>query len=109
MFNEKLFNESYDELDHEIVKEIIQLFFEEYPISIEQIIESIQQNDPKRLAQTAHKYKGTVSAMFDEELRMTVYSLEQIGKSGIIENTEHLVISMKQLSLELENELKKLL
>ncbi len=109
MFNEKLFKESYDELDQEIVKEIIQLFFEEYPISIQHIIESIEHNDAKSLAQTAHKYKGTVGAMFDEELRKTVYNLEMIGKSGVIDNTESLVESMKQQSLELENELKKLI
>lgn len=104
-----MFSESYKDLDQEIINEIIQLFLVEYPISIEQIETAIQEKDSAHLSQYAHKYKGTVSAMFDAELRDVVYKLEQIGKSGSVERTEELVEKMKQQSLELAFSLKEIM
>lgn len=108
MFNAQMFHQNYEDFDQEIINEIIQMFSEDYQIALVKMQESINQNDALALSQIAHKYKGTVSSMFDNELREAVQKLEYFGKNGSMEGANEILQSIKDQSQLLVKELKKL-
>lgn len=96
MIQMNLFNESYAGFDQAIVNEIINMFLEDYQTALKSIESAIETENSVQLAQLAHKYKGTVSAMFDENLRQQVVHLELLAKHLDFENAR------KQLQLIVE-------
>jgi HPt (histidine-containing phosphotransfer) domain-containing protein len=110
MLQIELFKESYEEFDQAIINEIINLFLEDYPEVLNSLEKAINNSDFQRLTQVAHKYKGTVSAMFDDELKELVQKLEQKGKQntleGAIELYDQIVIATNCLSVDLKKMLR---
>jgi HPt (histidine-containing phosphotransfer) domain-containing protein len=108
MLNFDLFKSSYEDFDQEIINEIIQMFFEDYHQSLDKMQDAIKRNDTQLLSQVAHKYKGTVSSMYDAELKNTIQKLENFGKQGSLvgaEETFQLVVEQSEI---LVNQLKTL-
>jgi HPt (histidine-containing phosphotransfer) domain-containing protein len=108
MLNTELFKSSYEDFDQEIINEIIQMFFEDYRQALENIQNAIRRNDPQLLSQVAHKYKGTVSSMYDAELKNTVQKLENLGKQGDLTGADAILQLVAEQSEILVNQLQTL-
>ncbi|MGE0827377.1 MAG: response regulator [Candidatus Binatia bacterium] len=65
--------------DHELLKEIVGLFFEETPELLSIIRQSIVRNDGKALTQAAHSLKGVVSSFGAHTTRDAARRLEEVG------------------------------
>ncbi|MDP4291961.1 MAG: Hpt domain-containing protein, partial [Bacteroidota bacterium] len=61
MINKQLFLDTFKVFDREVVVEIINIFFEEYPQRIERMDKNIAEHDYKDLAFNVHSLKGVVS------------------------------------------------
>lgn len=61
MINKQLFLDNFKVFDREVVVEIINIFFEEYPLRIEKMDKNFSEQDFKELAFNAHSLKGVVS------------------------------------------------
>lgn len=109
MINIELFSQSYSDFDQEVINEIINMFFEDYPISLSLIENAIDAGDAVLLAQSAHKYKGTVGAMYDIELKELLQKLEQKGKDNDLEGVSNLFAAIQANSRVLAEDLKMLI
>jgi HPt (histidine-containing phosphotransfer) domain-containing protein len=61
MINKQMFIDTFKVFDREVVVEIINIFFEEYPNRIEILEKNMAELDYKGLAFNAHSLKGVVS------------------------------------------------
>jgi len=61
MINKQLFIDTFKVFDREVVVEIINIFFEEYPLRIEKMDKNMAELNYKELAFNAHSLKGVVS------------------------------------------------
>jgi HPt (histidine-containing phosphotransfer) domain-containing protein len=61
MINKQLFLDTFKVFDREVVVEIINIFFEEYPLRMENMDKNIADKNYKDLAFNAHSLKGVVS------------------------------------------------
>ena len=86
MIDKQLFIESFKIFDREVVVEIINIFFEEYPLRFEKMDQNMAELDFKELSFNAHSLKGVVSNfaapdLFDlaREVELTASALRDGG------------------------------
>jgi HPt (histidine-containing phosphotransfer) domain-containing protein len=87
--------------DHELLQEIIALFFEETPALLAQIKEAIARRDGKALERAAHTLKGSVGTFGAKAAFAAALRLEQMGRSEDFADAE-------MACAELEHELARL-
>src|SRR5688572_30214330 len=66
--------------DETLLREITEIFLEEYPTLLEEIRAAVQAGDPGRLERSAHTLKGSVANFGAAQATRTAYRLEQIGR-----------------------------
>jgi HPt (histidine-containing phosphotransfer) domain-containing protein len=88
--------------DAELLCEVIGLFLDDYPQSLEKIREALNTGDPSGVEQHAHSLKGSVSIFGAQEAIDAAFSLEKQGRSGDLtaaptglERLEHALASLK--------------
>ncbi len=85
--------------DPDAMREIIQLFLEDYPVKLERLAEGIKASDSHAIEHSAHSLKGSVS-LFDARTAMSIAAeLERMGRDGGIENAPQ---AFSRLAQELE-------
>jgi HPt (histidine-containing phosphotransfer) domain-containing protein len=67
--------------DMELLKEVVSLFLEEYPKTLEEIRDAIDGGDPHRLNRAAHALKGSVGNFGGRNAFDTALRLEMMGKN----------------------------
>lgn len=67
--------------DSELLKEIAQLFLEDYPKSLDELRAAFAAGDAKRIERTAHGLKGSVSNFGARTAVEAAYRLETLGHS----------------------------
>ncbi|MCH7493451.1 PAS domain S-box protein, partial [bacterium] len=68
--------------DHELLREVVELFLEEHPETMAQIGRALEKGDGAAVARAAHMMKGSVSNFCAEPARSAALRLEEAGKSG---------------------------
>jgi HPt (histidine-containing phosphotransfer) domain-containing protein len=68
--------------DAELLCEVIGLFLDDYPHSLEKIREAVAAGDPSGVEQHAHSLKGSVSIFGAKEALEAAFWLEKQGRSG---------------------------
>src|SRR6266481_5501371 len=68
--------------DAELLCEVIGLFLDDYPHSLEKIREAVNAGDPSAVEQHAHSLKGSVSIFGAKDALEAAFSLEKQGHSG---------------------------
>jgi HPt (histidine-containing phosphotransfer) domain-containing protein len=68
--------------DAELLGEVIALFLDDYPQSLEKIRQAVNTGDPSGVEQHAHSLKGSVSIFGAQEALDAAFSLEKQGRSG---------------------------
>jgi len=93
--------------DHELVRELFEMFKKEFPHLLESLQESVRCGDTKRVETTSHTLKGMLSSLSVTRAAAAAARLEQIGREeerpelrDALENFEHEVTG---LLLELDS------
>ena len=69
----------------DLLKELVELFFAEYPKLMDQIRQAIADSDKIKLRRAAHTMKGSVAVFGASAARQAAWRLETIGRDGNID------------------------
>lgn len=108
MIDKSTFSANYEIFDKEIVKEIIEIYIQEYPDRMVNIRKNIDENDLENLYKNAHSLKGVTANFFDKDTEEVARQLEAKGKEGDESGLEDLYTQLKETSERLIDELKEL-
>lgn len=67
--------------DEELLREVAQLFLEEYPALVTQIRAAVAAEDPEALQRAAHSLKGSVSNFGADNAYHAAFTLELMGRN----------------------------
>ena len=71
--------------DEELLKEIADIFLEDYPKVLEEIQAALACGDARRLEQSAHTLKGSAGNFGAKAVVETASRLEQLGRTGRVD------------------------
>ena len=94
--------------DAELLREIAQLFLEEYPRLMEELRLAHQQGDAKQVERTAHGLKGSVANFGAKRAVDAAFQIEQLGRGGTLDPVGEVLQSLDLLLLALHGELSQL-
>ena len=94
--------------DRELLKEIVDIYCQEYPKQLSRIQQAIDKNDTATVGEVAHTVKGTVGNFGAKSAFEAALSLEKIGKNGKLSETLSAFGALKEKLEQLEQELKKI-
>lgn len=104
------FNENFQYYDKEIIKEVINLFIDEYDSRINTLKNNIEEKDFVNLAFNAHSLKGVIANYMAPKAYELTRKLEDLAKNnsetGIDEIFNELVTTTKEMLIELKNYLR---
>ncbi len=67
--------------DMELLREIVSLFLDNFPVLVSEIREAIRSGDPERLQNAAHTLKGSVANFAAESAVTAALALENMGRN----------------------------
>jgi two-component system sensor histidine kinase/response regulator len=70
------------ENDHELLRELIDLFKEDFPRLLQSLQQSVARKDMKNVQDTSHALKGMLSGLSVTQAAATASRLEQMGREG---------------------------
>ena len=108
MIDKTIFAANYEIFDKEIVKEIIEIYIQEYPERMEKLAKNIQEKDMDSLYKNAHSMKGVTANFFDKDTEEIARILEKKGKEEDATGLDELYEQLKETSTKLIDELKEL-
>ncbi len=94
--------------DCELLKELGQLFLEEYPRLMGELRAAHQAGDAKRVERVAHGLKGSVANFGAKRAVEVAYQIEQLGRGGSLNPVAELLHSLDLVLLALQGELAAL-
>ncbi len=94
--------------DRKILKEIIDIYCEEYPKQLREIQQAIGKNDTATVGGVAHTIKGAVGNFGAKSTFEAALRLEKIGKSKDLSEALSAFGALKEKLEQLEQELKKI-
>jgi HPt (histidine-containing phosphotransfer) domain-containing protein len=88
--------------DVELLREVVGLFLDDYPHSLEMIREAVARGDQSSLERHAHSLKGSVSTFGAQEAYEAAQELEKQGRTGDLASAvdglrrlEHALIALR--------------
>lgn len=96
-------NLNYDET---ILRKIIDVFLEQYPLQLAQITNAINKRDAKALQRSAHGLKGSIDHFWTREIHTLVLQLEKRGRSRDFSDIENLFHRLQRLMVRLAEQLR---
>lgn len=88
--------------DVELLREVVGLFLDDYPHSLEMIREAVARGDQSSLERHAHSLKGSVSTFGAQEAFEAAQELEKQGRTGDLASAvdglrrlEHALIALR--------------
>lgn len=104
------FNENFQYYDKEIVKEVIDIFIDEYDQRIGNLKKNIEEKDFTNLVFNAHSFKSVIANYMAPKAYQLILKLEDLAKNnsegGIDEIFMELISETQELLLELKIYLK---
>ena len=92
--------------DEELLREVAQLFLQEYPSLMGQLEEAVARDDAGRVMETAHTMKGSLATLGAEAGTHIALQLETMGRhrslTGSRETCRALVAQLNELESELQ-------
>ena len=101
----KQFNENFQYYDKEIIKEVIDIFVEEYDERISTLQKNIDGKDLVNLAFNAHSLKSVISNYMAPYVLELTRTLEDMAKKNQEQQIPETFIELKKVSKELLDEL----
>ena len=93
--------------DREVLKEIIDIYCQEYPKQLQQIQEAIDKKNAVMAGNVAHTIKGAVANFGAKPSFGAALNLEKIGKSGDLSHAKEAFDVLKKELERLDRELNK--
>ncbi len=94
--------------DAELLKEIAQLFLEDYPKAMEEIRAAADHRDAKELERSAHGLKGSVANFGATEAMEAARALETMGRAQQLVEVEQVIRTLELALAALRPELEAL-
>jgi PAS domain S-box-containing protein len=94
--------------DVELLKEVIELFLDDYPSTFEKIRSAVAASDANALEQHAHSLKGSVSTFGAERAFEAAFALEKQGRSRDLTGAQEGLFQLEQALQALRPELESL-
>jgi len=91
--------------DVELLKEVVELFLDDYPSSLEKIESAVASGDAKALEHHAHSLKGSVSTLGANRAFEAAFTLEKKGRSGDLTGASDGLLELQQALEALRPEL----
>lgn len=92
--------------DVELLRELLDLFFEDYPEHLRSIREAVEHGDTGQLGRAAHTLKGAAAAISAERVREAAFALERVAKTDQLDEASVLLDALGAELAGLEEELK---
>jgi HPt (histidine-containing phosphotransfer) domain-containing protein len=94
--------------DVELLKEVIELFLDDYPSTLEKIKSAVGSSDAKALEQHAHSLKGSVSTFGAGRAFEAAFELEKRGRNRDLAGAPDGLLQLEQALEALRPELEQL-
>ena len=91
--------------DVELLKEVVELFLDDYPSTFEKIRGAVASGDAKALEHHAHSLKGSVSTLGANRAFEAAFTLEKKGRSGDMTGASDGLLELQQALEALHPEL----
>jgi histidine phosphotransfer protein HptB len=92
--------------DFELLQEVVGLFLDDYPQSLEKIREAVAAGDQNNLERQAHSLKGSVSTFGAQAAFDAAFELEKQGRSGDLTSASEGLLRLEQALSALKPELE---
>lgn len=93
------------ENDRELVRNLLLIFKEEFPVHLQALRDAVDSNDGKKVATEAHTLKGMLSNLAASSVAAAAARLEQLGRNQEVSQFQAAYASFENLSKELLVEL----
>jgi two-component system, sensor histidine kinase and response regulator len=93
--------------DEELLREVAQLFLQEYPSLMGQLEEAVAQGDAGRVMEAAHTMKGSLATLGAEAGTRIAQELETMGRHRMLSGSRETCRALAAQLSELQNELEK--
>jgi CheY-like chemotaxis protein len=77
--------------DHNLFKELVEIFVNDYPQMLASLRESLKTTNAKTFSRTAHSLKGMLRNFQAEVAADTAFDLEEKGKQGELDGTDQII------------------
>jgi CheY-like chemotaxis protein/HPt (histidine-containing phosphotransfer) domain-containing protein len=94
--------------DVELLREVIDLFLDDYPSTFEKIKTAVAASDASALEQHAHSLKGSVSTFGASRAFEAAFELEKLGRTGDLGGAQEGLLQLEQALNALRPELESL-
>jgi CheY-like chemotaxis protein len=94
--------------DVELLKEVIELFLDDYPVTFEKIRSAVATSDASALEHHAHSLKGSVSTFGAERAFEAAFALEKQGRNRDLTGAQEGLFQLEQALQALRPELESL-
>jgi PAS domain S-box-containing protein len=94
--------------DVDLLKEVIELFLDDYPSTLERIKSAVAASDASALEQHAHSLKGSVSTFGASRAFEAAFALEKQGRNGDLRDVQEGLLQLEQALEALRPELESL-
>ena len=95
--------------DDELIREVLEIFLEDTPKTLEAIKTGIADQSPEAVAKTAHTLKGASANIAANRLRDQAYELEIKAKSGDLADAGDIFATLETEYAALKNHLNQYL
>jgi PAS domain S-box-containing protein len=92
--------------DVDLLKEVVGLFLDDYPTTLEKIKSAVAAQDASALEHSAHSLKGSVSTFGAQRAFEAAFALEKQGRSGDLESASAGLLELEQALAALRPELE---
>ena len=96
------------ENDHDLFGELVDIFINDYPQMLDTLRNTLKSSDAKTLTRTAHSLKGMLRNFQAENAADTAYTLEQMGRNGILADADQIVDSLADQLEQVAQKLQQL-
>jgi two-component system, sensor histidine kinase and response regulator len=91
--------------DVELLKEVVELFLDDYPSTFEKIKAAVASRNATALEHAAHSLKGSVSTFGASRAFEAAFTLEKQGRSGDLADAQESLVQLEQALEALRPEL----
>lgn len=93
--------------DEDLLREVAQLFLQEYPSLMGQIEDAVARADAGRVMETAHTMKGSLATLGAEAGTQIAFQLESMGRHRTLSGSHETCQALADQLTELKSELQK--
>jgi HPt (histidine-containing phosphotransfer) domain-containing protein len=84
------------ENDQSLFEELVEIFINDYPQMLDTLRSTLKESDADTMTRTAHSLKGMLRNFKAEAAADTAYTLEKMGRDGVLDDADQIVDSLAE-------------